>query len=507
MKLFATVATACLGLLLGPGCHALAVDSSGSSKVVAQSFHKIRPPPNSIHITKRDDTLDLTAINNITGGGYYAEVEVGTPGQKMTMHLDTGSSDTWVVSADADLCRSDTLQQQFGSCSEVYDSDDSSTYEMAVPNGFNITYLDGNRVRGDYVTDSLQIGGTTIEEQQIGVGLSLRRPSGLMGLGLSDSVAARRAYRTVIENLVEQGSIGRAAYSVWLNDLQADDGTILFGGIDTTKYYGSLVTFPIVPAFDERTRSHYAIGLGSVSIQNGTGDSSSSSNTVTPSSFSGRAILDTGATLSLLPGAVAQSIFDAFDVDDSQGMALVDCALAGSEFGETTVDFHFTDDDDDGSAEATIHVPVRELVLDILSPVSVGGDTSDLDEDFESSVCVFGIQDNSMFGVNDDGFVLLGDTFLRSAYVVYDEANMQVGIAQAVLNATGDGDIIELASGDSALPTATGRDPSEASHRVSDNSGGGEEDAAPRIAGVEGISMAAVTVMFAAMGAVVLGAV
>ena len=53
--------------------------------------------------TKRD-VVSLTADNNITGGGYYAEIEVGTPGQKFKVHLDTGSSDTWVNSADTNLC-------------------------------------------------------------------------------------------------------------------------------------------------------------------------------------------------------------------------------------------------------------------------------------------------------------------------------------------------------------------------------------------------------------------
>lgn len=49
-------------------------------------------------------------VNNITGGGYYASVSVGTPGQDIDMILDTGSSDAFVVASGADLCESPRLQ-------------------------------------------------------------------------------------------------------------------------------------------------------------------------------------------------------------------------------------------------------------------------------------------------------------------------------------------------------------------------------------------------------------
>jgi predicted aspartyl protease len=68
---------------------------------------------------KRDDgdeTFTLDALNNITGGGYYSEFEIGSPAQKLSFLLDTGSSDTWVNSADANLCQSDQLQLMNGFC-------------------------------------------------------------------------------------------------------------------------------------------------------------------------------------------------------------------------------------------------------------------------------------------------------------------------------------------------------------------------------------------------------
>ncbi|ROT35389.1 acid protease [Sodiomyces alkalinus F11] len=470
-----------------------------SLKVVSQTFHKLKLPPNVVQITKtkRDNTLDLTAINNITGGGYYAEVTVGTPPQQIVMHLDTGSSDTWVVAAGADFCGSDALQRQYGYCTDTFDPDASDSYETAVPGGFSIQYLDGNRVRGDYFTDRISVGGQTIESQQMGLGTDLQRPSGLMGLGLSDFVAANRPYATVLENMVAQGYIGRAAYSVWMNDLSADEGEILFGGIDTSRYYGRLTTLPIIPTFDGTTRSHYTVSLGSISIRNST---DADPELITPSTFGGRAILDTGSTLSLLPSDVAESIFSAFGIDNNYGVALVDCELAGSQGDGIALDFAF---DDDGPA-VTIRVPMREMVLDIIGSASLAGTNLPFDD-----ACVFGIQDTALFGVTaengGDGFVLLGDTFLRSAYVVYDEPNMQVGIAQAVLgddvSADSSGDIVELASGQRSIPTATGVDPSRASDNIvnHDEDDGDDDNAAGRIGegGMAGMGVVGASVLLA----------
>lgn len=37
---------------------------------------------------------------------------------------------------------------------------------------FNISYADGSGAAGDYVTDTLTIGGTTIKDFQFGIGFS-----------------------------------------------------------------------------------------------------------------------------------------------------------------------------------------------------------------------------------------------------------------------------------------------------------------------------------------------
>lgn len=58
--------------------------------------------------------------NNVTGGGYYASVGIGTPGQTQVLVVDTGSSDVWVVASDANLCTNSRLQREYGdTCSDT----------------------------------------------------------------------------------------------------------------------------------------------------------------------------------------------------------------------------------------------------------------------------------------------------------------------------------------------------------------------------------------------------
>lgn len=96
----------------------LAAAPLASAGTVSVPFtREARRTPSSLR--RRDGTLDLVAINNITDGGYYAEFGVGTPPQTISFHLDTGSSDTWVNSNEADLCNSEDLQIYNGYCQQT----------------------------------------------------------------------------------------------------------------------------------------------------------------------------------------------------------------------------------------------------------------------------------------------------------------------------------------------------------------------------------------------------
>ena len=84
---------------------------------------------------------------------------LGTPGQAVSVTLDTGSSDLWVNAANASVCPCD-----YGS----YSPSDSSTYEF-VNDDFYIQYVDNSEAAGDYVNDTLQFANVTLTNFQFAV--------------------------------------------------------------------------------------------------------------------------------------------------------------------------------------------------------------------------------------------------------------------------------------------------------------------------------------------------
>jgi len=97
---------------------------------------------------------------------YFANASLGTPPQKLRLHIDTGSSDLWTNAASSGLCKS---KGDPCSISGTYDANSSSTYKF-VSSDFNISYVDGSGATGDYATDTLHIGGQDLANLQFGIG-------------------------------------------------------------------------------------------------------------------------------------------------------------------------------------------------------------------------------------------------------------------------------------------------------------------------------------------------
>lgn len=137
-------------------------------------------------------------------------------------------------------------------------------------------------------------------------------------------------------------------------------------------------------------------------------------------SFEAKAILDSGSTICLLPESQAQDLWNAFDIRTVQSINVpfVDCAYAGSKGDGISIDFTFSG--------KTISVPLNEMVVDSFAAIQdqIISDPQ-LSKVFSGwdSACMFGVASASDYGVDNSDFALLGDTFLRSAYVVYDLVN------------------------------------------------------------------------------------
>jgi hypothetical protein len=349
---------------------------------------------------------------------YFANASLGTPEQNFRLHIDTGSSDLWVNSVNSNLC-----SQGGNQCGEsgTYNANDSSTYNY-VNGAFNISYVDGSGASGDYATDNFRFGGQTVKDLQFGIGYVSSSPEGILGIGYTiNEVAVGRAgldpYPNLPQKLKDDGTINSNAYSLWLNDLDASTGSILFGGVDTDKYQGELQTLPIIP--ERGQYAEFIIALTGMGRNGNNGSIFENANVPV--------LLDSGSSLMYLPDNVASSLYQTFDAqyDASQGAAFVDCDLANQQ---GSLEFNFSG--------VQISVPLNELV--IVAAVSRG-----------RPVCILGI------GPAGQSVAVLGDTFLRSAYVVYDLENNEISLAQTNFNATSE-NIQEIREGSDGVPNATG---------------------------------------------------
>lgn len=354
---------------------------------------------------------------------YFANGTLGTPAQSLRLHIDTGSSDLWVNTPSSALCSAKGSACEFAG---TYTANSSSTYTF-IASDFNISYVDGSGAAGDYVSDIFTIGSTTLASLQFGIGYSSSSAEGILGIGYTLNEvqvgrAGKAAYNNLPAQMVADGLIQSNAYSLWLNDLDASTGSILFGGVDTDKYSGSLETLPIQK--ESGQYAEFLITLTSVSL----------GSTTIATNQAIAVLLDTGSSLSYLPDSITEAIYEQVDAqyDSSEGAAYVACSLASNT---STLDFTFS--------SPTIQVPMNELVIPVTS--SSGRPLTFTDG---TEACLFGIAPAG------SSTSVLGDTFIRSAYLVYDLDNNEISIAQTVFNTT-TSNVVEITTGTDAVPDAT----------------------------------------------------
>lgn len=304
-------------------------------------------------------------------------VNIGTPAQPVYVQLDTGSFELWVNPTCTGLTLSDST---FCSATGFYNVSASST---AVTSTTKKTLAYGiGSANIVYVKDSIALPGATkpMTGVQFGVATSsVQEFSGILGIGYGQGLTT--SYPNFVDQLALQNQTSVKAFSVGLGSKTEGEGAIVFGGVDTSKFAGKLATLPIVPAADSPDGvPRYWVSMNSMSLNPASGTSKVYANTSIDVFF------DTGATLTLLPQALADAIGRDFGASaaGSDGYYVVDCALNDLP---GSVDFAF-----DG---VTIKVPYSEFIRETTS-----GSTT---------TCVLGITASS-------SFTLLGDTFLRSAY-------------------------------------------------------------------------------------------
>ncbi|KAH8710777.1 Aspartic proteinase yapsin-3 [Beauveria bassiana] len=323
--------------------------------------------------------------NRQTGFFYTIDLEIGTPPQTVAVNFDTGSSELWVnpncaKSSDEAYCKT------FGAFGK------SASFTSLNQNA-TLKYGRGH-ADIEYGYDYVTVGTSKINQQIFGVAHDSEfATTGLMGVG-PNLRGWNSPYPYILDNLFTQKFINSRAFSLDLRQVSSARGAVIFGGIDTKKFKGPLIKRNIIPAGsapDGKTR--YWATCDSITINQA--DGSKINAQTQPQVY----LFDSGYTISSLPTTIFNELLKAFPSakKETNGQYLVDCGVVKTT---GTLDFKFDN--------ATIRVPYSDFIWQQPS--------------FNS--CVLG-------AVPDDKMPVLGDTFLRAAYVVYDWDNRALHFAAA----------------------------------------------------------------------------
>lgn len=137
---------------------------------------------------------------------YLAEVGIGNPAQKLRLNFDTGSSDLWVWSTKLD---SNTQAQGKTTGHTIFDASQSTTWKDSPGQTWQLQYGDGSTAGGDVGTDTLTIGGLSIENQaierakQLSESFEQSSGDGLLGLAFGNINQVKpQPVKTPVENMI-----------------------------------------------------------------------------------------------------------------------------------------------------------------------------------------------------------------------------------------------------------------------------------------------------------------
>lgn len=391
------------------------------------SDHSISKRKYSSLRKRSEEYADFTLTNEDTF--YMANISLGTPSQELSVLLDTGSADLWVMSSDNSYCSTEIDCDTYG----TFDVEKSTSYKYN-NSDFNIQYADDTMAIGDWGTDTLTIGDSTLKKFSFALANETNSTIAVLGVGFRglETTALQQytenpyTYANLPEALVEAGLINSKVYSLYLNDKDATSGSILFGAVDHDKYSGSLETVQIINTSGGSSPIKLEITLSGIKYNTSTGTTKTLTSTKFP------ALLDSGTTLTYFPPTLASTIAKAVggSYSSTVGAYVMNCESSDN----IAIDFNFTG--------AIISVPLANFFIQVT--YSSGGiATSGGDE-----ICAIGILGNS-----ENAFIL-GDSFLRAAYAVYDLDNFQISLANANLDSS-KSNIETINSTGTTIPGAT----------------------------------------------------
>ncbi|OJZ91265.1 hypothetical protein ASPFODRAFT_41667 [Aspergillus luchuensis CBS 106.47] len=390
-------------------CSSALSSQRDDSSVVPFPFDHLE----NVHIVKRDSLKTLEAPLVIYGDSYWMNASIGTPPQSLSFLLDlTRSRVEPAYTLDENYtCSDDELCSEFG----FYKPTDSSTYQ-------HLTYTQKHDAGVDYTySDTITLGDHAAD--QVPLDMYLLSYISYSTLGLS-SVNTSFPYI-----LVDRGLTTSPSFSLIGDNGNTTTPSIIFGGINTSKFNGPLQAFSFA---DHTITNNPFVTLEADSLQLTTNTNDNSTYLI-PSSTP--MMLRTDELITYLPNSTVQSIYNDLNIttdgviSTSRFYGVVPCSRQDTEFH-------------------TISLIIGNMTF------SVGWDELFVPWT-RDGLCKFGIQaQESDYRTHAE----LGVPFVRRMYVAVDYNNQFVGVATLKDDDDqdeGEDEVVEIGTG-TALPSAVG---------------------------------------------------
>eukprot|EP01084_Bolivina_argentea_P016453 30797_1 len=353
---------------------------------------------------------DVASMTNFFNKMYTGPISIGTPGQQFNnVVFDTGSADLWVLSNGITDINANYLS--------YYNSQDSSTFKSlpSDQSAWSIMYGTG-QAWGTAATDNIIIAGLIAHDQIFAqatkvedMAISEYEPQdGICGFAREDATTLNGP--TIMKTLVNNGENGNGLFSFYLSR-HADSGSKLVIGEDVfnDKYYDTnqLETFDINDDIDYDIGGLWSIHFDGISFYGYKLTQATNDNNFIS------AIFDTGTTYIGIP----ETQFTPFMQELTKNRP--DCVSESASNSDVYV------------CQDIIN-PTKELPIIAFTAVNSEGDTVTMNLDPASYL------DDS----NELGFMplkglniwIMGDSFLKNYYSIYDYKNNQISLAPSKYN-------------------------------------------------------------------------
>ncbi|KAF9510842.1 hypothetical protein BS47DRAFT_1373240 [Hydnum rufescens UP504] len=339
---------------------------SSSSSAVASLTKELETATTWVALDGLQWTLSETLSPDYANSQYYADITLGTPPQKFSVILDTGSANLWVPSKSC-TSMACMLHSQYESSMSSTSTTGSGSMQGIISND--------NLVVGDITLKGVNFAEAT---QEPGTAFVYGKFDGILGLAFN-TIAVNNIVPPFY-SMISGGLLDEPIFSFRIGPSEQDGGEVVFGGIDPTHYTGDIEYFPV------SKKGYWEIQLQRVALGNVTLDLKNAG-----------AAVDTGTSLIMVPTSYAEALNAQIGAQANwNGQYAVDCDTVS-----TLPDVVFTFNDKPYPLSGSDYIlSVQDSCISAFSPMDTAND-----------------------------LWIVGDVFLRRYFSVYDLGRNAVGFA------------------------------------------------------------------------------